>query len=113
MLQHRLSVRCPLGLSKDPAELKDTASLHRRVPVPAGMVLPSLGLVVCVDRMARHATVDLQRNRRLVTPGEVGTTLAGWDRHWTGRTGTLPTGRARKFLVDMLALEDTLAAVGL
>lgn len=105
--------RHPLGEDGDPAVLRDTPQQRRRVPLPIGLALPSLGLVVCVDRMTRHATVDLQRDRVLVRPSEVGGTLAKWDKHWAHGTGSLPTAAARKFITDLRGLEDTLASVGL
>lgn len=108
-----LAKRFPLGEAGDPPSLKDHPAQRRRVPVPIGIVLPTLGLIVCVDRMAHHATVDMQRCRRLVTPAQVGTTLAGWEGYWESGTGSLPTAKARTFLADLRALEETLAAVGL
>lgn len=103
----------PLGEAGDPPSLKDHPAQRRRVPVPIGLVLPTLGLIVCVDRMAHHATIDMQRCRRLVTPAQVGSTLVRWERYWQAGTGSLPTGKARTFLADLRGLEDTLTAVGL
>ena len=108
-----LAQRFPLGQPGDPPSVNDNPAQRRRVPVPIGIVLPTLGLIVCVDRLTHHATIDLQRCRRLVTPAQVGTTLAGWERYWQSGTGSLPTAKARTFLKDLRSLEDTLAAVGL
>ena len=108
-----LRSRCPLGENGTPTTLKDCPAQRRRVPVPIGMCLPSLNLVVCIDRMARHCTVDLQRGRTVVTPAQVNTTLAGWEEHWVSRTGSMPTAMARRFLADLQQLEDTLQAIGL
>lgn len=108
-----LAARCPLGQAGEPVVVKDGTQLQRRTQVPAGLSLPCLGLVVAVDRMARTATIDLQRNRVLVTPAQVGVTLARWEQFWSEGTGSLPTGKARSFLADLLALEDTLDSVGL